>query len=236
MNGELGNITATTRKRGRPRKQPIATDGNPTKSTEGVNSAGTGDQSRTDSRAGNRNSERNSRDANGARSGEHPVTATEKAGQNVEIPGEAQAVDWQNLFSEPPKKRRTRTKKADTSVDSKAIASLIIDTVDLFTTAKLGASAAFQPTEKLLIQPSLEHIITRYGSAAEKLSAWVDPVLLVGGLVLYATRISSLVAENRQDLNSVVPFNNGYNPAEDVQDLPPVYGASPDIHDILSRE
>lgn len=169
-------------------------------------------------------------------SGDNASTPTEEKEQNPEISAEKETLDFSTLFGGEPPKKRGRRKKSVSSTDSKAVASLIIDTVDLFATAKLGPNAAFQPTERLLIQPSLEHIITRYGSAAEKLSAWLDPLLLVGGLALYVTRISQLIPKEAPQYSPVTPdFSN--NNAHEFAVKPPEYGKpTDDIYDIFKRD
>lgn len=99
-------------------------------------------------------------------------------------------------------KRRGKKAKNPSKSDSESAAKGLIEMIELFATARFGSMAAFTVEERFFIEPSLCRLIERYGGIGEQFSAFVDPVLLLLGVGLYANRVGQIAAAQSEKKQS----------------------------------
>lgn len=118
-----------------------------------------------------------------------------------------------------PAKRKTATRpraKKETApkVDATESARGLIEMVELFTQAKFGEQGRFNLTERALIEPALGRILERYASVMDQFSGFTDPLLLLGGLGMFAIRLRAATVDQAAPVEQPAPVTDQAGQAE----------------------
>lgn len=96
--------------------------------------------------------------------------------------------------------------------------------VELFTVAKFGTDGQFNLTERALIEPALARMLERYAPALDQFSGLTDPLLLIGGLGMFAVRLRGVVKAQADQAvaQSPAPVESPPGTPEAIPDAEPV--------------
>lgn len=135
----------------------------------------------------------------GATSGgaRHRRNRTGNTGTETKKPDTTLSLETKEVES-PAKKPATRTrakKEPVARIDASESARGLIEMVELFTRAKFGSDGEFNLTERALIEPALTRLLERYAPAMEQFSVLTDPLLLLGGLGMFAVRLRGVIKD-----------------------------------------
>lgn len=139
-----------------------------------------------------------SRKSRGRRIDDRAASRTAEPGAKTEKETETLVVEVTGEPAQPVRRRRRRTTKKQ-QADAE-LAKTLLDVVEAAAISIAGPVAAFAPTERALIEPSLARTLARQD--AEKLAAYasfLDPVLMLVGLGLYVSRVNKATTRREQD-------------------------------------
>lgn len=94
------------------------------------------------------------------------------------------------------KPRRGRAKKADNMQAAQETVSILLGMFEAAAVGFVGPDAALNPIERPMIEGSLTRILSRTSKASlDRALSLADPLLLMGGVMLYARRMSIMLAQ-----------------------------------------
>lgn len=110
--------------------------------------------------------------------------------------------DTQN-FDVSEQKKRGRPKKSTSKTEAIQTTALILGMLETASSVMLNKDTTLNDFERGLIEPNLQNLIERSSfGAIEKFNKIVEPALIVGGLVLWLSRVAKPVTVNRKNENS----------------------------------
>ncbi len=121
-----------------------------------------------------------------------------KARQQKTDAGTQTTLEFESAQVDIPAPSRKRKPKAPTiKTDGAEAARFLLEAVEVFTVAQFGPQAAFNPSERFMIESPLARLIEKYAPVMDRFGGWIDPIMVIGGFAYYGKRLSELSNANK---------------------------------------
>lgn len=115
-----------------------------------------------------------------------------RAAATIKVTDEKETVNTDPGKTDAKKSHKKKPVTKVSASEAAQSAHMLIEMVQLFTTAQFGKEAEFSDFELMVIEPSLGRLLEKYGNLGERFGGFFDPALVVFGAVIYGNRIGKL--------------------------------------------
>lgn len=125
------------------------------------------------------------------------TAAAKRAETSIRLTPTVEAEPVDERIDQRKTRRNPTARKKDRQVGSEN-AAVVLSLLDGLAVMILGDQAVMNEFEKLLIAEPLERIMARMTwETGETVNRWMDPIMLVIGLITWGTRLTQVAAEKR---------------------------------------